>query len=73
MIASHKEEDHMSMFFQPLTVEEALTCLAKENTMACAGGTNLYVDRKHGKFLDKDYASHLLFLLPALIPAVYPG
>ena len=47
----------MSMFFQPLTVEEALTCLAKENTMACAGGTNLYVDRKHGKFLDKDYVS----------------
>ena len=25
--------------------------------MACAGGTNLYVDRKHGKFLDKDYVS----------------
>ena len=47
----------MSMFFQPLTVEEALACLAKENTMACAGGTNLYVDRKHGKFLDKDYVS----------------
>ena len=47
----------MSMFFQPLTVEEALECLAKENTMACAGGTNLYVDRKHGKFLDKDYVS----------------
>lgn len=47
----------MSMFFQPLTVEEALVCLAKENTMACAGGTNLYVDRKHGKFLDKDYVS----------------
>ena len=47
----------MSMFYQPLTVEEALVCLAKENTMACAGGTNLYVDRKHGKFLDKDYVS----------------
>jgi len=47
----------MSMFFQPLTVEEAITYLAKENTMACAGGTNLYVDRKHGKFLDKDYVS----------------
>ena len=47
----------MSMFFQPLTVEEALVCLAKENTMACAGGTNLYVDRKHGKFLEKDYVS----------------
>lgn len=47
----------MAMFFQPLTVEEAITCLAKENTMACAGGTNLYVDRRHGKFLDKDYVS----------------
>ena len=47
----------MSMFFQPLTIEEAIACLAKENTMACAGGTNLYVDRKHGKFLDKDYVS----------------
>ena len=47
----------MSMFFQPLTVEEAITYLSKENTMACAGGTNLYVDRKHGKFLDKDYVS----------------
>ena len=47
----------MSMFFQPLTIEEAITYLAKENTMACAGGTNLYVDRKHGKFLDKDYVS----------------
>ena len=47
----------MSMFFQPLTVDEAIACLAKENTMACAGGTNLYVDRKHGKFLDKDYVS----------------
>ena len=47
----------MSMFYQPLTVDEAIICLAKENTMACAGGTNLYVDRKHGKFLDKDYVS----------------
>ena len=47
----------MSMFYQPLTVEEALAYLAKENTMACAGGTNLYVDRRHGKFLDKDYVS----------------
>jgi len=47
----------MPMFFQPLTVKEAITYLAKENTMACAGGTNLYVDRKHGKFLDKDYVS----------------
>ena len=47
----------MSMFYQPLTTEEALECLAKENTMACAGGTNLYVDRRHGKFLDKDYVS----------------
>ena len=47
----------MSMFFQPLTEEEALSLLAKENTMACAGGTNLYVDRKHGKFLEKDYVS----------------
>ena len=47
----------MSMFYQPLTVEEAVTLLAKDNTMACAGGTNLYVDRKHGKFLDKDYVS----------------
>ena len=47
----------MSMFFQPLTVEEAITFLSKENTMACAGGTNLYVDRRHGKFLDKDYVS----------------
>lgn len=47
----------MSMFYQPLTIEEALDYLAKENTMACAGGTNLYVDRRHGKYLDKDYVS----------------
>ena len=47
----------MSMFYQPLTIEEALENLSKENTMACAGGTNLYVDRRHGKFLDKDYVS----------------
>lgn len=47
----------MSMFFQPLTLEEALTLLNRENTMVCAGGTNLYVDRRHGKFLDKDYVS----------------
>ena len=47
----------MSMFYQPLTIEEALAFLSKDNTMACAGGTNLYVDRRHGKFLDKDYVS----------------
>ena len=47
----------MSMFYQPLTIEEALEYLSEENTMVCAGGTNLYVDRKHGKFLDKDYVS----------------
>ncbi|MBQ4051401.1 MAG: FAD binding domain-containing protein [Oscillospiraceae bacterium] len=47
----------MSMFYQPLTAEEAIAYLARENTMACAGGTDLYVNRKHGKFLDKDYVS----------------
>ena len=47
----------MSMFYQPLTVEEAIIYLAREDTGACAGGANLYVDRKHGKFLDKDYVS----------------
>lgn len=47
----------MSMIYQPETVEEALELLAREETMACAGATNLYVDRKHGKCLDQDYVS----------------
>ena len=47
----------MSMIYQPETVEEALKLLAREETMACAGATNLYVDRRHGKYLDRDYVS----------------
>lgn len=47
----------MSMIYQPETVEEALELLGREGTMACAGATNLYVDRKHGKCLDLDYVS----------------
>ena len=31
--------------------------LAGERAMACAGATNLYVDRRHGKYLDFDYVS----------------
>lgn len=47
----------MSNMIQPETFEEALRALAGEKVMACAGGTNLYVDRKHGKYLDWDYVS----------------
>lgn len=43
--------------FQPETLEEALSLLAEPGTMACAGATNLYVDRRHGKYLDQDYVS----------------
>ena len=42
---------------QPETLEEALEALAGERAMACAGATNLYVDRRHGKYLDFDYVS----------------
>ena len=31
---------------QPETLEEALEALAGERAMACAGATNLYVDRR---------------------------
>ncbi len=47
----------MSMFYQPETVEAALELLGREGVMACAGATNLYVDRRHGKYLDQDYVS----------------
>ncbi len=47
----------MSKMYQPVTVREALELLAAGDCMACAGGTNLYVDRKHGKYLDADYVS----------------
>lgn len=47
----------MSKMVQPMTVEEALKLLGVQGRMACAGGTNLYVDRKHGMYLDYDYVS----------------
>ncbi len=47
----------MSKMYQPVTVKEVLELLASGGCMACAGGTNLYVDRKHGKYLDVDYVS----------------
>ncbi|MBS6956238.1 MAG: FAD binding domain-containing protein [Enterocloster asparagiformis] len=47
----------VSKMIQPETLEEALRALSGERAMACAGATNLYVDRRHGKYLDRDYVS----------------
>ncbi|MCB7318270.1 xanthine dehydrogenase family protein subunit M [Lacrimispora sp. 210928-DFI.3.58] len=52
-----KGEKKMSLMYQPNQVEEAVRLLAGEKRKACAGATNLYVDRHHGAFLDYDYVS----------------
>lgn len=47
----------MSQMFIPNTLEEACQMLAEKNRIACAGATNLYVDREKGKYLDQDIVS----------------
>lgn len=47
----------MSQMFIPNTLEEACQMLSEKNRMACAGATNLYVDREKGKYLDQDIVS----------------
>lgn len=39
------------------TIDEALTCLQKESVMVIAGGTNLLVDRKKGKYVNQNLVS----------------
>ena len=41
----------------PNTVTEACQMLSSGNRVACAGATNLYVDREKGKYLDRDIVS----------------
>ena len=47
----------MSQMLVPNTVAEACQMLMHENRVACAGATNLYVDREKGKYLDRDIVS----------------
>ena len=47
----------MSQMLIPNTVAEACQMLSSGNRMACAGATNLYVDREKGKYLDRDIVS----------------
>ena len=47
----------MSQMLIPNTVTEACQMLSSGNRMACAGATNLYVDREKGKYLDRDIVS----------------
>lgn len=47
----------MSQMLIPNTVAEACQMLSAGNCVACAGATNLYVDREKGKYLDKDIVS----------------
>ena len=42
----------MSQMLIPNTVTEACQMLSSGNCVACAGATNLYVDREKGKYLD---------------------
>ena len=44
----------MSQMLIPNTVTEACQMLSSGNRVACAGATNLYVDREKGKYLDRD-------------------
>jgi len=39
------------------TIDEALTCLQKESVMVIAGGTNFLVDKKRGKYENKNLVS----------------
>ena len=47
----------MSQMLIPNTVTEACQMLSSGNCVACAGATNLYVDREKGKYLDRDIVS----------------
>ena len=47
---------NMSELFTANNVEEACAFLRK-GCIACAGGTNLFVDRHHGKYADRDIVS----------------
>lgn len=47
----------MSQMLIPNTVTEACQMLSSGNSVACAGATNLYVDREKGKYLDRDIVS----------------
>lgn len=47
----------MSNVFIPDHIKDACQFLAEPNTIACAGATNLYVDRYFGKCLDFDMVS----------------
>ena len=47
----------MSQMLIPNTVTEACQMLSSGNRVACAGATNLYVDREKGKYLDRDIVS----------------
>ncbi|MDO4977643.1 MAG: FAD binding domain-containing protein [Eubacteriales bacterium] len=47
----------MSNVFIAQTVKEACELLASPNRIACAGATNLYVDRYFGKMLEPDLVS----------------
>ena len=47
----------MSQMLIPNTVTEACQMLSSGNRVACAGATNLYVDREKCKYLDRDIVS----------------
>lgn len=47
----------MSQMLIPSALDEACMMLAAGGRVACAGATNLYVDRQKGKYLDKDIVS----------------
>lgn len=47
----------MSRMLIPKTVAEACEMLETDGRIACAGATNLYVDRQKGKYLDMDMVS----------------
>lgn len=47
----------MSKVYIAESVREACELLSKPNTIACAGATNLYVDRYFGKMLEEDLVS----------------
>ena len=60
----------MSQRLIPHTPAEACRMLAEGGRIACAGATNLYVDRQKGKYTDLDIVSlHQLDELKHIIPA----
>ena len=50
----------MSQMLIPNTVTEACQMLSSGNRVACAGATNLYVDREKGKYLDRNNTKKIL-------------